>query len=65
MEMLLKDKPARRLDFTPRIRKLINNREFAIAINVETIKEWLIEEFLSFIDNITKIDMQNKIESLK
>jgi hypothetical protein len=63
--MLLDDKLACRLDFTPRIRKLINNREFAIAINVETIKEWLIEEFLSFIDNITKIDMQNKIESLK
>jgi hypothetical protein len=37
--MLLEDKLARRLDFTPRIRKLINNKEFAIAVNVETIKE--------------------------
>jgi hypothetical protein len=37
--MLLKDEPARRLDFTPKIRKLINNKEFAIAINVKTIKE--------------------------
>jgi hypothetical protein len=57
MEMLLKDKPACRLDFTPRIRKLINNREFAIAADVKTVKEWLIKEFLSFIDDVTEIDI--------
>jgi hypothetical protein len=37
--MLLEDKLARRLNFTPRIRKLINNRESAIATNVKTVKE--------------------------
>ena len=37
--MLLEDKPAYRLNFTPRIRKLINNREFAIVANVKTVKE--------------------------
>jgi hypothetical protein len=37
--MLLEDKLARRLDFTLRIKKLIDNRESAIAANVETVKE--------------------------
>jgi len=37
--MLLEDKLARYLNFTPRIRKLINNKESAIAINIKIIKE--------------------------
>jgi hypothetical protein len=37
--MLLEDKLACRLDFTPKIRKLIDNCEFAIAIDVEIVKE--------------------------
>jgi hypothetical protein len=37
--MLLKDKLARCLNFTPRIRKLINNKESAITANIKTVKE--------------------------
>jgi hypothetical protein len=63
--MLLKDKLAYYLNFTPKIRKLINNKEFAITIDIKTVKEWLIKEFLSSINNIIKINIQNKIKSLK
>ena len=63
--MLLKDKLARYLNFTPRIRKLINNKESAIATNVETVKEQLIKEFLSLVNNVIEINIQNKIESLE
>jgi hypothetical protein len=39
IEMLLEGEPARRLDSTPRIRRLIDRRSSATQLDVETVKE--------------------------
>ncbi|KAH8780636.1 hypothetical protein F5882DRAFT_463241 [Hyaloscypha sp. PMI_1271] len=65
IEMLLKGEPARRLDSTPRIRRLINNRASASGADIDTVKEWLMEEFPTSVDDVTKADVQSEIESLE
>jgi hypothetical protein len=65
VEMLLEGEPARRLDSTPRIRRLIDNREAAAAAHVNTVKEWLMEEFPTSVEDVTEIDVQSEIESLE
>jgi len=55
--MLLKGEPARCLNSIPRIRKLIDNRASANEANIETIKEWLMEEFLTLVDDVTEINV--------
>ena len=57
IEMLLKGEPARCLNSIPRIRKLIDNRASANEANIETIKEWLMEEFLTLVDDVTEINV--------
>ena len=55
--MLLEGEPTRRLNSTPRIRKLVNNRTIATKGDIETIKEWLIEEFLTLVNDVTEVDI--------
>lgn len=45
IEMLLEGEPARRLDSTPRIRRIINKRSTATREDINIIKEWLTEKF--------------------
>jgi hypothetical protein len=53
------------LDSTPRIRKLIDNRDTATDNDVNVVKEWLMEEFPTSVDDITEIDVQTEIKSLE
>lgn len=62
--MLLEGEPAKRLDSTTRIRKLIDNRTTSSQADVATVKEWLQEEFPTLVTDMTKADVQTKIESL-
>ena len=64
IEMLLEEEPARRLDSTPRIRRIIDKRSTATKEDVNTIKEWLTEEFPTSVQDITESDVQTEIENL-
>jgi hypothetical protein len=64
IEMLLEGEPARRLDSTPRIRKIIDKRATATQFDVDTVKEWLTEEFPTSVQDITEADVQTEIENL-
>jgi hypothetical protein len=65
IEMLMEGEPAKRLDSTPRIRKLIDRRSTdSPQIDVDTVKEWLMEEFPSSVQDVTETDVQTEIEGL-
>jgi len=55
--MLLKGELAHRLDSTPRIQKLIDNWANGTPENVNTVKEWLQEEFLTSVKDLIKADV--------
>jgi hypothetical protein len=64
IEMLLEGEPARRLDSILRIRKIVNKRSEATQVDMNTIKEWLTEEFPISVQDITEADIQTEIENL-
>ena len=57
IKMLLEGEPARRLNSMPRIRKLVDNCTIATEGDIETIKEQLMEEFLTLVDDVTEVDV--------
>jgi hypothetical protein len=62
--MLLEREPARRLDSTPQIRKLVDKHSTAVSEHVETVKEWLIEEFPTSVEDLAEANVQTEIEDL-
>jgi len=57
IEMLLEGDPAKRLDSTPRIRKLIDTWITATEKNVVDVKEWLQEEFPTSVTDVAEADV--------
>lgn len=53
IKMLFGGEPAKRLDSTPRIRKILDRRANAIQYDVTTVKEWIQEEFPMAVTDVT------------
>ena len=61
IEMLLEGEPAKRLDSTPPIREIIDNRETATTQDVNHVRDWLLEEFPTAVTDVAKTDVHVEI----
>jgi hypothetical protein len=60
IEMLLEGEAAKRLDSTPRLRRIVDQHSTAKARDVDDIKEWLQEEFPTAVTDVAEVDMQRE-----
>jgi len=64
IEMLFHGEAAKRLDSTPRIRRIVEDRDTATDTEVEEVKNWMQEEFPKEISDTVEENLQSEIEHL-
>ncbi|KAM3082544.1 hypothetical protein ACMFMF_002202 [Clarireedia jacksonii] len=65
VEILLEGAPAKKLDSTPRIRNIMDQLEKATQEDMDTVKQWLKDEYPVDVADLPETDLQSEIESFR